>query len=156
MIVLGVVLVIVALVLLLAEAHLTSGGLIGGGAVLALLGGVVALLLAAHTGLLAVALVVLAVGAGAFTGLTLLVRSMRSVRRLRPRSGTEAMIGRVGVLRVADDRARVFVDGTLWKALPSPLEQETLHDGEQVVVDRVDGLTLAVRRAEEWECSPWS
>jgi membrane protein implicated in regulation of membrane protease activity len=33
-------------------------------------------------------------------------------------------------------------------------EQPNLAEGERVVVERVNGLTLAVRRAEEWEVIP--
>jgi len=29
-----------------------------------------------------------------------------------------------------------------------------LHEGDQVVVERVSGLTLCVRKAEEWELNP--
>jgi membrane protein implicated in regulation of membrane protease activity len=29
-----------------------------------------------------------------------------------------------------------------------------LHDGDRVVVERVSGLTLGVRKAEEWELNP--
>jgi membrane protein implicated in regulation of membrane protease activity len=50
---------------------------------------------------------------------------------------------------------QVFVDGALWRARPSwPDAHEELAAGDAVVVERVSGLTLAVRRAEEWE-EPW-
>ena len=29
-----------------------------------------------------------------------------------------------------------------------------LHEGDPIVVERLDGLTLAVRRAEDWELAP--
>ena len=47
---------------------------------------------------------------------------------------------------------QVFVDGALWRARPSwPDSDEPLTAGRRVVVEGVSGLTLAVRRAEEWE-----
>ena len=47
---------------------------------------------------------------------------------------------------------QVFVDGALWRARCSVLEEDAeLDAGDAVVVERVSGLTLAVRRAEEWE-----
>jgi membrane-bound ClpP family serine protease len=148
----GLVLVVVALLLVLAEAHLTTGGLIAGGAVIALVSGVALLLSGTGAGLPVVLLVVGAVCAASLAGLVLLVRGFRSVRRLRPRAGTEAMIGHVGVVRVSDSTAGVFVDGGLWRAQPSPLDEgRALHDGDCVVVERVNGLTLGVRKAEEWE-----
>lgn len=149
---LGLGLVVVALLLVLAEAHLTTGGLIAGGALVALICGVTLLLIGAGAGLLAVLVVAGGISAASVAGLVLLARSLRSVRRLRPRSGTEAMVGHVGVLRVGDSTAGVFVDGGLWRAQPSPLEEgPALHDGDCVVVERVTGLTLGVRKAEEWE-----
>lgn len=152
---LGVVLVLTAILLVLAEAHLTSGGLIAGVAAVALVGGVTSLLVAAHAGVLAIVLVALAIAALSIGALALLVRSLRSVQRLRPRAGADAMVGHVGVMRVDETAARVFIDGALWRAQPSPLEEDdALHTGDRVVVDQVHGLTLAVRRAEEWELRP--
>src|ERR671911_422633 len=39
----------------------------------------------------------------------------------------------------------------LWVGLPSWPDEPQLATGDPVVVERVSGLTLAVRRAEEWE-----
>jgi hypothetical protein len=47
-----------------------------------------------------------------------------------------------------------MVDGALWTARRSLLDDEDpqdLHEGDTVVVDHLDGLTVGVRRAEEWE-----
>ena len=48
---------------------------------------------------------------------------------------------------------QVFVDGALWRARHdwSPADAEALHEGDPVVVERVSGLTLCVRRADDWE-----
>jgi membrane-bound serine protease (ClpP class) len=47
---------------------------------------------------------------------------------------------------------QVFVDGALWRARRSWADDEKeLGEGDSVVVERVSGLTLAVRRAEDWE-----
>jgi membrane protein implicated in regulation of membrane protease activity len=49
----------------------------------------------------------------------------------------------------------VFVDGSLWRAEPGPLQDAgELREGDRVVVERVNGLTLCVRKAEAWELSP--
>jgi membrane protein implicated in regulation of membrane protease activity len=46
----------------------------------------------------------------------------------------------------------VFVDGAIWSARLSWADQPAeLAKGDSVVVERVSGLTLSVRRAEEWE-----
>ena len=76
--------------------------------------------------------------------------------RARPRTGREALVGHVGVIRSGGGtRPHVFLNGSLWRAEPSPIHDESeLHDGERVVVERVNGLTLCVRKAEEWELNP--
>ena len=49
----------------------------------------------------------------------------------------------------------MLVDGALWRARRSWAEDdEELEAGDPVVVERVSGLTLGVRKAEEWE-APW-
>ena len=57
----------------------------------------------------------------------------------RPRSGTEALVGRFGELASGD---RVRIQGTSYPA--RVLEGEP---GDRVVVEGVEGLTLVVRRA---------
>ncbi len=153
---LGLALIGVALALLLAEAHLSTGGLIGAAASAAAIGGVALLLLAAGAGA-AVVLIVALCAAGAATSLLLLARR-RILRplRARPRTGREALVGHVGVIRSnRSPEPQVFLDGSLWRAEPSPLHQDAeLQDGDRVVVERVNGLTLRVRKAEEWELNP--
>ncbi len=155
MLALGLASVAVALLLLVAEAHLSTGGLIASGAVLALVSGVALLLVGASAGFVAVLTISAGVCVAALGGLGLLVRSLRPTRRLRPRSGVEAMIGHLGVLQASGSAPTVFVDGGIWRAEPSPLEEaNALHDGDRVVIERVNGLTLYVRKAEELELLP--
>jgi len=141
---------------LLAEAHLSSGGLIGAGASAAAIAGVALLLLAAGASAAVVLIVVLCVAAAA-TSLLLFARH-RILRRqqARPRTGREALVGHIGVVRSNGSPApQVFLDGSLWRAEPSPIHQEAeLHEGDRVVVEQVSGLTLRVRKAEEWELNP--
>ena len=51
---------------------------------------------------------------------------------------------------------RVFVDGALWHARRGWGDDEhgELHAGDRVVVEQLNGLTLRVRAAEEWELAP--
>jgi membrane-bound serine protease (ClpP class) len=94
-------------------------------------------------------------GALAATGLWLAFATRKALeaRRLRSASGREALAGRCGVVRRwQNGDGQVFVDGALWRARPSwPDSDDQLRAGDAVVVERVSGLTLAVRRAEEWE-----
>ena len=57
------------------------------------------------------------------------------------------------VRRWGESTGQVFVDGALWRARDELTEagEEVLREGDSVVVERVNGLTLSVRRAEEWE-----
>jgi membrane-bound ClpP family serine protease len=156
MLVLGLALIGVSLALVVAEAHVSSGGVIGAAASAAAVGGIVVLLLAAGAGA-AVVLVVALLAAVAASALVLLARHqlVRSLRA-RPRTGREALVGHVGVVRSGGaSEAQVFLDGALWRAQPSPIHDGAkLHEGDRVVVERVNGLTLRVRKAEEWELNP--
>jgi len=153
---LGLALIVVGVALLVAEAHLSSGGFIAAGAGAAAIAGAALLLLAAGAGTALVLAV--ALGAAGVVLSVLLLARRRILRpiRARPRTGNEALVGRVGVVRASvGRRAQVFVDGSLWRAEPNPIHEEpALHDGDPVVVERVNGLTLCVRRAEEWELNP--
>ncbi|MDQ6745497.1 MAG: hypothetical protein M3Z27_05735 [Actinomycetota bacterium] len=141
-----------AFVLVLVEAHLSTGGLIAGSAVLALGAGVTLLMIGAGVGALGAVAAAGGLLAVSVLGLVAAGRSLQSVRSQRPRTGAEGMVGHQGVVRAGGAPAKVFVDGGLWRAQPSPLEQEgALRDGDRVVVERVTGLTLRVRKAEEWE-----
>jgi membrane protein implicated in regulation of membrane protease activity len=94
--------------------------------------------------------------AGAAGGVMLLtVGKGLAVRRRHIKAGPESLIGHLGVVRSwADPTGCVMVDGALWTARRSFMDDEDpegLHEGDPVVVDHLDGLTVAVRRAEEWE-----
>ena len=146
---LGLSLVLAGAALAAAEAHVPSHGLLGSGAVLALATGVALLLSAA--GSATVVAVVAGVGVGLVGALllALIVRKALATRRLR---ASNSLIGRVGVARSED---AVFVDGALWRARSWGLEGDPpLARGLPIVVENVNGLTLTVRPAEEWEVAP--
>jgi membrane-bound ClpP family serine protease len=152
MVLLGIVLVLMGAGLLVAEAHVPTYGFLGlAGVVSLVVGGAVAV--DASGGGLALGLVVglvLALVAGA--ALLTAVRGVAAVSRRRPRAGIESLVGSVGEVRhELEPVGQVFVDGALWRARRCWNEEETLRAGDHVVVERVEGLTLSVRRAEEWE-----
>lgn len=153
---LGIALIVVALALFLAEAHLSTGGIVGVCASIAAVAGAAVLLLQAGASPAVVAIVGLCVAAAAVSLLALARgRILRSTSG-RPRTGREALVGHLGVVRsIGGPQAQVFVDGSLWRAEPSPIHEPAgLHEGERVVVESVNGLTLRVRSAEEWELAP--
>jgi len=152
MIEIGVALVVVGAVLMVAEAHVPGGVLGATGGVTLALGAALAL---AGAGGGAAVIVAAVLGALAVSGLWLAIATRKTLaaRRLRSPSGRDALTGRCGVVRRwQNGDGQVFVDGALWRARPSwPDHDEHLAPGDTVVVERVNGLTLAVRRAEEWE-----
>jgi membrane-bound serine protease (ClpP class) len=148
---LGIALLLAGVVLVLAEVHVTSGGLLGVLGTAAAVGGTVLAVDAAGGGvLLAVILaVVLALLLGGFM-LAAGLKVARSAAR-RPSSGREALVGRPGLARSAiDPEGHVLVEGALWRARRS-FDEESVAPGDPIVVERIDGLTLTVRKAEPWE-----
>ncbi len=151
---LGLMLVLVGAALVVAEAHVPSHGVLGSGAVIALAAGVALAVSGAGIAFgvaLACGLVVGIVGA---IWLWVMVRKALAARRIRVRN---ELVGRVGVVRaVPQPMGQVFVDGALWRARLWGLDgnERQLAAGDPVVVERIDGLTLTVRPAEEWEVAP--
>jgi membrane-bound ClpP family serine protease len=149
-----VVLLILGVVLLVAEAHLPSYGLLGFSGIGALCAGIV--LAVVDSG----GSVALAVGCGlgiAVVAVPLAVVAVRkalAASRRRVRCGAEGLVGHVGIVRRSlDPLGHVAVDGELWRARRSWAEEDEPPpaEGEAVVIDHVHGLTLSVRRAEIWE-----
>ena len=150
--VVGVALVLVGAALLVAEAHVPAGilGVLGG---ISLVSGAVLAIGAAGGGLALTLPVALGVSFVVGLWLAIVTRKTLATQRLRASSGREALTGRMGEVRSwAGAGGQVLVDGALWRARPSwPDADEHLGVGDQVVVERVSGLTLGVRKAEEWE-----
>jgi membrane-bound ClpP family serine protease len=149
---LGIVLMLLGAALAAAEAHVQFHGLLGAAAAVAA-GSGLALVVAGAGAATAVALAVgLCLGVLAAAYALLVLRKGIAATRRRVRSGPEGLIGRVGEVRSG---GQVFLDGALWRArVWSSDDEPALVRGESIVVERVDGLTLTVRRAEEWEVAP--
>jgi len=150
---LGFALLLIGAMLAVAEAHAPSGVLGVAAGVAFLAGAIIAI--GALGGSEALAIPV-GVGLGAAAGgWTLVVaREAAGSRRTRVQAGAESLFGRVGVVRRwSESTGQVFVDGALWRARDELTEagEEALREGDSIVVERVNGLTLSVRRAEGWE-----
>ena len=151
--VIGLVLLLVGTALVVVEAHVPSGALGVAAAAALIAGGTITITALGGDAVLAIPVGV-ALGAAACGWALALTRTAARSRGTRIQAGTEALCGRIGVVRRWSDSAgQVFIDGALWRARHEWLEadEETFHQGEAVVVERVSGLTLSVRRAEEWE-----
>jgi membrane-bound ClpP family serine protease len=152
MVALGIALLVVGACLLVAEAHLPTYGVLGVPGLVAFVAGTAIAIDAAGGGLVLVLTVTVLLGVLGAGLLLFAGRRTLAAARGRARTGAEALVGRVGVVRVAPaPLAQVFVDGALWRARPCWDSEEALNEGDAVVVESVRGLTLGVRRAEEWE-----
>jgi membrane-bound ClpP family serine protease len=143
---LGLLLVLMGAALVVAEAHLPSHGVLGSAAVASLALGVVLALSGEGAGVGVALAAGLGIGLAGALCVWILVRKALGTRRLLARNG---LVGRVGTVRPS---GQVFVDGGLWRAHIWDLQEEpALQPGDAVVVEHVNGLTLTVRHAEEWE-----
>lgn len=137
----AIVLILAAFALFALEAKFTSYGILGIGGVICMIFGALLLVdgpIPEMRVSLATALAVsIPIGAIAVFLMTLVMRAHRN----RVETGTEGMIGEIGVARtaVASD-GKVFVHGELWNARArSPIEA-----GQRVRVRSVDGLRVEV------------
>jgi membrane-bound ClpP family serine protease len=152
---LGLTLLVVGALLIAIEAHVPKLGMLGGPGVVAVGAGAL-LAVGGLGGGLALSLVIAVLLAASGAGLLALTFGKGvAARRQRVRSGPERLIGQMGVVRSwQSSNGKVLVDGAIWGARRSLCEDEQppeLHEGDPVVVERLDGLTLSVRPAEEWE-----
>lgn len=150
---LGFLLLFVGAVLVVAEAHIPGGvlGVMGGLALM--FGGIVVIAALGGGALVAIPVAIgIVTATGAWTMIA--ARKVARARRAEIRAGSETLCGRIGVVRGwHEPEGRVFVDGALWRAHHGWLDREkdSLEEGDPVVVEGVQGLTLVVRRAEDWE-----
>jgi membrane-bound serine protease (ClpP class) len=143
-----VLLLVLALVLFIAEAHVPSGilGILG---ICALIG---AGLVYRHQGHSLPIVVIVAVALLLGVLVLLAGRKVLAAHRNEPvRTGSEEMAGMIAEVRsTLAPEGQVFAQGAIWHA--------RLHDGEgrvavgdRVKVESVDGLTLVVRPEAETE-----
>jgi membrane protein implicated in regulation of membrane protease activity len=148
-----VLLLMLGLSLLVVEVALRAHGVLAIAGIAALIAGILLAVLDAMSGIA----VVLALTAPLIAGLgalaLLALRLALAAGGQAPRCGGEGLVGHIGVVRrPLDPLGHVAIDGELWRARRSwACEEATPAEGEPVVVDRVDGLTLSVRPAEVWE-----
>lgn len=154
---LGIALLTVGAIVIIVETHLPALGVLGGPGVIALAVGAVLSVSGLGGGLALSVITALLLTLAAIAVLTVTLKRGAAVRRRRIRTGAEGLIGRVGVVRSwGEVPGRVVVDGALWGACRSWPEDavDDLHEGDRIVVERISGLTLAVRKAEDWGLAP--
>jgi membrane-bound ClpP family serine protease len=153
MVLLGIALLLTGAGLLIAEAHLPSYGALGLGGVVALVAGTAIAVDASGGGTALIVAVAAIVALASLALVAIIARATLAAARPRALTGAEGLVGHVGVIRRAPaPLGQVYVDGALWRA--RPCMEDELDVGDPVVVERVQGLVLTVRRAEEWEIDP--
>jgi membrane-bound serine protease (ClpP class) len=143
-----VVIALVAIVVLLAELMLPTGGVLSGiGALGLIAAGVVALTAESDSsasdwaGPGLITLGVLSLVTAYFVG-----RKVLAAHRDEPvRAGYEELIGASAEVRTSlDPEGQVWIEGALWRARLSG-DGGPLRPGDRVTVEAVEGLTLKVR-----------
>ncbi|HET9250983.1 MAG TPA: nodulation protein NfeD [Candidatus Eisenbacteria bacterium] len=140
----GLFLVVFAMVLFAIEVKVQSHGILAMGGVISLLLGSL-ILLGGDTGAARISLSVIVTVTAATAAFFLFVVSaaVRAQRR-KPETGEQGLLGEQGTaLTDLGPKGQVFVHGEYWAAEAD----EPITQGTRIVVDRVEGLVLRVRKA---------
>jgi membrane-bound serine protease (ClpP class) len=145
----GVFFIILAFVLFILEAFVTSFGMLTIGGVASLVMGSIILfgggpeLFQLHINWWVVAAVVIVVTAVFAFVIGAVIRSQRR----RPATGKEGLVGKVAVAHTAlDPTGMVYVEGELWTATS---EAGRIETGDEVVVTKIEGLKLRVTKKQQ-------
>lgn len=141
----GLMLIVFAMALFIAEAFVTSHGILGVGGAIALFMGSIMLIDSSAPALQiswAVIFPVVLVSSLLFIiTVTVAVR----VHREKADTGKEGLIGKQAEARSdLDPVGQIFVHGEIWNAR----SKESVHKGDDVTVVGVEGLTLIVKKTE--------
>ncbi|HEY6572595.1 MAG TPA: nodulation protein NfeD, partial [Candidatus Eisenbacteria bacterium] len=140
----GVFLILFAMILFLVDVKVQSHGLLAIGGVVALVLGSL-ILLGGDTGVGRISLVVVAtVAASTILFFGIIVGAAWRAQRRKSSTGWEGLVGERGVAVTAlAPNGKVSVHGEYWNAESG----EVIDTGAPVIVERVDGMTLRVRKA---------
>jgi membrane-bound serine protease (ClpP class) len=145
----GVFFIILAFILFILEAFVTSFGMLTIGGIASLVMGSIILfgggpsLFHLHINWWVIALIVIVVTAVFVFFIGAIIRSQRR----RPATGKEGLVGKVALANTALDPAgMVYVEGELWTATS---EMGRIEAGEEVVITKVEGLKLRVTKKQQ-------
>ena len=141
----GLLLILFAMLLFLVEVKVQSHGLLAVGGIVSLVLGSI-ILLSGEGGTVRLSLsVILTVAVVTVLFFAFVVGAGYRALRRRPVTGQEGLVGERGVAltELGGKDGRIFVHGEYWAAEAD----ERIEKGAPVVVDRVDGMRLRVRRA---------
>lgn len=142
----GMLLILLGLGFLIAEAFVTTHGILGTGGVLSFFFGSL-LLFSTHPGGMRVSTGLVAATTVTLAGLMVLLAAAAVRGQKRPvQTGTADLVGREALARTdLAPEGLVFVAGEYWQAR---MEEGTARAGEKLVVAGVEGLRLVVRSKE--------
>jgi membrane-bound serine protease (ClpP class) len=146
-----VVIALIALGLVLAEAVLPTGGVLGAIGVVGFFAAGIVALAAGGSEATAVGIALVVVAVASWIVLWAIARKVYAAHRDSPvRGGPEEMIGTTAEVRTAVEEAsgQVFTRGGIWSARLAP-GSDPVSAGGSVVIEAVDGLTLVVRPAPQ-------
>jgi membrane-bound serine protease (ClpP class) len=136
----GLLLIALAVIFFIAEIKIASYGILSLGGIVSLTLGSIMLFEDIGVSLRLMAPTIVLIGGFFVVVSTLAFRAYRA----KPQTGTEGLIGEVGVVKKPiDPEGLVFVHGEYWRAVSG----EKLEPGELVSVEEVTGLILKVRKA---------
>ncbi len=145
----GVFFIILAFILFILEAFVTSFGMLTVGGIASLVMGSLILfgggpsLFQLHINWWVIALIVIAVTAVFVFFIGAIIRSQRR----RPATGKEGLVGKVALANtMLDPTGMVYVEGELWTATS---EVGRIEAGEEVVITKVEGLKLKVTKKQQ-------
>jgi membrane-bound serine protease (ClpP class) len=138
----GLLLMALGILFFILEASVTSYGLLAiGGVISMLLGSLMLIKTDAEFYQLSWGVILPVIGLAAAFSLLIVGMGVKAMRR-KPLTGTEEMVGLIGVAKTAvDPRGQLSIHGELWQAV----SDQPLKPGDRAEVTRVEGLTLHVR-----------
>ena len=139
----GLMLIILAIALFIAEAFITSHGVLGiGGTIAMLMGSIMLIDSPAPVLQISWAVIIPAVAMSAILFIITVTVAIR-VYREKPTTGKEGLIGMVATAKTDIlAEGQVFMRGEYWNAW----SDEPIQKGEQVIIIAVEGLKVKVRK----------
>ncbi|MBW2609333.1 MAG: nodulation protein NfeD [Deltaproteobacteria bacterium] len=140
----GLILIILAIILFLAEIKVTSYGILSIGGLVSLTLGSIMLFEDIQVSLRLMAPTIVLMAGFFILVSTLAFRAYSS----EPKGGIEGLIGEVGLVKEGiDPEGLIFVHGELWRAI----SKEKIEPGEKVEVAGAQGLILKVKKVVDRE-----
>ncbi len=144
----GIILILLAFALFIAEIFVTSHGALTAGGIASLIIGSLILFKGGPPGFeIRVDRWLIAVMATLITGVfAFIIQAVVRTQRKKQPTGQEGLIDMVAVVKTPlNPRGTVFVHGELWEAI---LEEGQAEPGEEVIVTKVEGLKLRVKKID--------